>query len=72
MANAKGMEINLPGLDEKMREQITQRVEEFEEKHEPNIVNDGDGWIPRITKSDYIIAISINVLIIIWMIAVFL
>jgi hypothetical protein len=68
MVNSEKMKIDLPGIDNKMREQITQRVEEFELKHEPNIVNDGDGWIPRVKNIDYIIAITLNIFIVLWLI----
>ena len=72
MANVKQMEIDLPGLSEDMRSQIEARVKEFEEKHEPDIVKNGPGWIPRITKNDYFIAITINLIIIIWLTGSFL
>jgi hypothetical protein len=60
--------IDLPGLDENLRGKITERVGEFESKHEINLLSNGDGWIPRITAIDYIIAGSVNLLITIWMV----
>ena len=60
--------VQIPGLDDELALAIEERVSEFQEKHEPNVLQDGPGWVPRIRKIDYMIGISINAAIIIWLI----
>lgn len=60
--------VDIPGIDEDMRSAIEEIIDEFEEKHEADVVNEGNGWVPRIEKTDYIIAGSINLIFIIWLI----
>lgn len=69
MSAISKLEIDVPGLDEEMRETISKITEEFESEHERDIVRDGPGWIPRIQPVDYIIGWAINIAIIIWLIA---
>ncbi len=60
--------IDLPGLNEELRNKITERIGEFESKHEINLLSNGDGWIPKITAIDYIVAGSVNLVITIWLV----
>ena len=69
MEKVSKLAVDIPGIDEEMRSAIDDIIEEFEAKHEPDIVNGGNGWVPRIKKIDYIIAASINLIFIIWLIA---
>jgi hypothetical protein len=56
------------GLDEELALAIEERVSEFELKHESSVLQDGPGWVPRIRKIDYAIAIVINTAITLWLI----
>lgn len=62
------MPVDLPGLDEKLRQDIEERIEEFERKHLADVLNGGDGWVPRVRTIDYIISVGINLVPIIWLI----
>jgi hypothetical protein len=62
----------LSGLDEELSGAIEERVSEFELKHESQVLQDGSGWVPRIREIDYVIAISINVALTIWLIIAFI
>ncbi len=62
----------LSGLDEELARAIEERVSEFELKHEPDVLRDGPGWISRIRKIDYVIAVAINVALIICLIVAFI
>jgi hypothetical protein len=47
--------------------EIEARVSEFEAKYEEtSIIHGGGGWVPKIKKSDYAIAIAVNVVIVIY------
>ena len=52
--------VQIPGLDDELALAIEERVSEFEQKHEPDLLQYGPGWVPRIRKIDYVIAIGIN------------
>jgi hypothetical protein len=58
----------LTGLDEELARAIEERVSEFERKHEASVLRNGPGWVPRIRKIDYAIAIFINAAITLWLI----
>ena len=60
--------VRIPGLDDKLALAIEERVSEFEQKHEPDLLQYGPGWVPRIRKIDYVIGISINAAIILWLV----
>jgi hypothetical protein len=71
MAQLSATEVNIPGIDEEMRTSIGEIIADFEDKHESDLANDGDGWVPRIELVDYIIAGVVNLILIIWLIASF-
>lgn len=60
--------VELPGLSKEMVEEIEIRIREFEDKHLLSVLRGGDGWVPKIRTVDYIIALIINVICIIWLI----
>jgi len=60
--------VDLPGLDEDLRNKAEERIAEFERDHQADVVSGGDGWIPKIKKRDYAIAITLNLIVIIWLI----
>lgn len=64
---AEGPRVSLPGVDEVMAKVIVERIHEFEVKHEPALVRNGPGWVPRIELIDYTIAGIINLVIIVWL-----
>lgn len=62
--------VDLPGADARLSAEIGQRIDEFERDHEADVLRDGPGWVPRIRRVDYVIAIGINALIVIWLVVV--
>jgi hypothetical protein len=71
MAQITATDVNIPGVDENMRSSISEIINEFESKHEADLANDGNGWVPRIETVDYVIAGIVNLILIIWLIASF-
>jgi hypothetical protein len=71
MASANRLPIDLPGLDGDLRRDVEERIEEFEQVHEPDVLRDGAGWVPRVTGRDYAIAVGINAVVVAWLVAVF-
>lgn len=66
----KKIPVDLPGLTEELRREIEERISEFENIHESDVVKGGSGWVPRVKARDYIIALVINIIIIIyWILA---
>lgn len=63
------MPIYYPGLKKDQQEELEIRLQEFEMKHEANVVNGGSGYVKRIRKKDFIIAWTINIVILIWYVA---
>lgn len=55
------------GLADEFREEIAQRVAEFETVHDGDVRRGGAGWVPRIQLSDYIIAGLVNLVLIVWL-----
>ena len=55
------------GLNREIAQSIEERVSEFELNHEHDLVKGGSGWVPRIRKVDYIIALVINAAITLWL-----
>ena len=60
--------MNLSGLSEDLRDSIEERVNEFEREHEEHLIYGGPGWVPRIRRFDYAIAVVINVALAIWLV----
>jgi hypothetical protein len=70
MASADRLPVDLPGLDEDLRRDVEERIEEFERDHERDVLQDGAGWVPRVTGRDYAIAVAINAVVVAWLVAV--
>lgn len=66
--DAPDLRVRLPGADAQLTEEIERRIAEFERDHEPDVLRDGPGWVPRIRRVDYLIAIAVNAAIVIWLI----
>ncbi len=64
------LSVDLPGLDEDLKREIEERIKEFEEKYEELVFKCVDAMVPRIKNRDYMIAIGINAILVIYMIAV--
>jgi hypothetical protein len=60
--------VHIDGLDIELTQTIEERVSQFERKHEPDVLCNGPGWVPRIRKIDYAIAIGINAAIVLWLV----
>lgn len=63
---------SLPGLDAELRRDLEQRLHEFEAEHQQEVMRGGPGWVPRIRRVDYAIAIAINAVIVLWLVIVLL
>jgi len=59
--------MNLSGLSADLKHSIEDRVNEFEQEHEDVLINGGPGWVPRIHKFDYAIAIVISASLTLWL-----
>ncbi|MFA9431388.1 hypothetical protein [Egicoccus sp. AB-alg2] len=64
-------EVNLPGIAEDLRQDIEERVAQFELQHQADVLRDGPGWVPRIRGIDYAIAFGVNLLFVLWLIIAF-
>ena len=60
--------VYLAGLDEETNDTLNERIEYFEANHEKDIVNGGDGWVPRLSPGNYAFAGVINLAITVWLI----
>jgi hypothetical protein len=60
--------LDLPGLDEDLRRELDERINEFEHLHGHDVAHGGAGWVPRIRSVDYMIAGAVNLLIIVWLV----
>lgn len=65
---SRELRVDLPGADAQLTEEIEQRIAEFEREHEPDVLRDGPGWVPKIRRVDYVIAVAVNAVIVIWLI----
>lgn len=63
-------EPNLPGISPEWRRDLDERLVEFETLHQYDVVHGGPGWVPRIRRVDYTIAIVVNAVIALWMVLV--
>lgn len=63
-------EPNLQGLTPEWRRDLDQRLVDFETHHQYDVVHGGRGWVPRVKRVDYTIAIAVNVVIVLWLILV--
>lgn len=64
--------LDMPGLDETLRLELDERINDFEAAHHQDVVHGGAGWVPRIRPADYAVAIAVNAVIVIWLIVVLL
>lgn len=60
MENSTSLPLHMPGLDAKLLAEVEERIEEFERDHEQDVIRGGNGYVERIRKKDYVIAIAIN------------
>lgn len=66
------VEPDLPAVPDHVRRDIAERIAEFEDAHEADVLADGPGWVPRIRRSDYFFAGALNVVLIVWLVVAFL
>jgi hypothetical protein len=71
MNQEENIVINLPGLDDEMKSEIANRVKMFEQDHEADVTRNGDGWVPRVKRTDYLIGGIVNFIIVIWLLISF-
>jgi hypothetical protein len=60
--------VRLPGADEELTASIEERLAEFERAHEPSVLRDGPGWVPRVRALDYAVAILVNAAVVVWLV----
>lgn len=60
---AERMPVFVPGITTVQEIELEQRILDFEEKHEQDLVHGGPGYVPRIHNRDFIIAWAINIVI---------
>jgi hypothetical protein len=65
-------EPNLPGVSAEWLRDLDERIVEFEARHQDDVMRGGPGWVPRIRRFDYAVAIAANVVIIVWLFLVLL
>ena len=58
--------IDIKGLDDETRAVLVERIEEFEKDYEKSSSEGGPGYVEKIKKSDYAIAIIFNAIIAIY------
>lgn len=63
---AHKMEIDMPGIDPKLKEDLESRILEFEEKHEWDALHGKDGWVKRIAKKDVLTGLAIVIICAVW------
>jgi hypothetical protein len=66
MANNR-IPVDLPGMDDQLRSDITDRIRAFEEEHQASVMADGPGWVPRVRGADYLVAGLVNAVIVVWL-----
>lgn len=60
METKEKLPLYMPGLDAQLLTEVGERIEEFERDHEQDVIHGGNGYVDRIRKKDYVIAIVIN------------
>ncbi|WP_052668553.1 hypothetical protein [Nitriliruptor alkaliphilus] len=50
---------------------IEEIVTEFEQEHEANVMQGGPGWVPRLRRSDIVIASVVNLALVLWLVIAF-
>ncbi len=72
MSRQVNLVIDLPGADQNLKNDIYERITDFEKKYEKKLVVNEGGWVPKVQKIDYIVAWIGGLLITIWMALVFI
>jgi hypothetical protein len=62
--------VSLPGIPESLLADIEQRVQDFEREHQSDVLRDGAGWVPRVRRFDYAIAVAANAVLVVWIVVV--
>ena len=68
MLPVEKLPIDYGGLTPEMREELEARVVEFERDHQASAAEGKEGYVPIIRKKDFIIAGTLNALIVIYLI----
>lgn len=69
MLPAEQLPIDIKGITPQMREELEERITEFEREYEPAAAKGGSGYVPKIRKGDYIFAGVVNGAILLYYIA---
>lgn len=64
--NYRKLEVDVPGLSSEMTENLEELICEFEENHANDMLNGGDGFVPRLKKRDLVVGTVINGLILVY------
>lgn len=65
--------VDVKGLTDEMKVELEERILEFEREYEPLASVGGPGYVPKISKTDFIVAGIINgAILIYWIFAVLL
>lgn len=68
MLPVEKLPIDYGGLTPEMREELESRVVEFEQEHQVEAADGDAGYVPIIRKKDFLIAGTLNALIVIYLI----
>ena len=63
MVQKEMMPIHFPGITKEQEAEIEARLQEFERDHEPDVVNGGAGYVPKIKNGDFIAAWAVNIVL---------
>ncbi|MCQ4635379.1 hypothetical protein NE619_01440 [Anaerovorax odorimutans] len=66
MLPVEQLPIDIKGITPEMRQELEERISDFEREHEPETSRGGEGYVPKIRKVDYIFAGVINGLILLY------
>lgn len=60
--------VDVSGLTPEMKEELEERIVEFEQEHEATARVGDEGYVPKIRKGDFLFAGVINIIIVVYMI----
>lgn len=60
--------VDISGLTPEMKEELEERIVEFERDHEPTARVGGEGYVQKIRKGDILFAGVVNIVIVVYMI----
>lgn len=63
--------VNVPALTPELKRNVEERIREFERDHDDEVVRGGPGWVSRISPADYVVAVIVNVILLVWMVVAF-